>query len=193
MCRSSILGRQLYLAFALCAALSALCISAHATMAGTGDVPPAIATVELNTRNVFKVGRWIPVRVGVDNAYGRSSLRVEVTVKDSDGVPTTAEAALKPAVDEKRATAVVYTKAGRVGDAIEVLLFDGDTRLDSATIRPDGKAKPNSSAVSMPATSDLVVSLAASPYGLKEAVPDRESDPAQPARKVVEISKATDL
>src|SRR5262245_23689368 len=114
MCRSVILRRQLYHAVALCAALSALCISPDVAIAGTGGAPPAIATVDLNTRNVFKVGRWIPVRVDVDNAYGRSNLNVEVTVKDSDGVPTTAEAALKSPFDETLATAVVYTKVGRV-------------------------------------------------------------------------------
>src|SRR3954465_2630732 len=53
-----------------------------------------IARVELGFNNYFKVGCWTPVRIEVDGVQAGGKQRLEVTVGDSDGVPTPAGAPL---------------------------------------------------------------------------------------------------
>src|SRR4051812_37559911 len=111
--------------------------SFHSSFAADSTLGPKIGRVELGVRDYFKVGFWTSVRVGVENAPEVSTLRVELTVADSDGVPTTASAPLKTAgVGGGRSSALVYTKVGRVGSPIQVSLRDGERRLDQQTLRP---------------------------------------------------------
>lgn len=183
--------QQLALAVAFASAVFSLI---DAATAAASDSRPAIVRADAGILNVFKVGCWTPIRVAVEHIDGLAMPRVEVTVKDSDGVPTTAASAIsKSAASKGQSTSIVYTKVGRTGSSIEVSLFDGDTRLDQLTIRPDARLKPNSAAVAVPATSELVVSLGLSSYGLKEALPDREADAAQPARQLVELQQVTEM
>ena len=120
--------------------------------------------------------------------------QVEVTVADSDGVPTTASAPLTAAeASHGSSSASVYTKVGRVGSPIQVSLLDGERRIDEQTLRPDAKAKPNSTAVALPATAELIVSFGPAPFGLRDAFPNRESDAGQSARQVVELTRVADL
>ena len=152
-----------------------------------------IGTVELGFKNHFKVGCWTPVRIGIDGFPTTEKPKVEVTVADSDGVPTTASASLTPSGANRAPSATVYTKVGRIGNEIQVSLIDGERRIVEQTLRPDAKAKPSSAAIALPATAELIVSFGPAPFGLREAFPNRESDAGQSARHVVELTRVADL
>ena len=55
---------------------------------------PAIRQVEIGIKNHFKVGAWTPIRVETEGIEGLERPRVEVSVADSDGVPTSAASPL---------------------------------------------------------------------------------------------------
>src|SRR5262249_46661871 len=90
---------------------------------------PAIANIDVGIKGHFKIGSWMPVRVDVRDANSLKNPSIEVTVPDSDGVPTTAAAGLSTqSSDTHTRSALVYTKLGRSNGAIQVALFDGDAR-----------------------------------------------------------------
>ena len=99
--------------------------------AEAGDAPAKIASVRIGLKDHYKLGFWTPVRVAVSGAGTSSTLSVEVTVVDSDGVPTTAAAPLPPSnsADGVR-TAVVYTMVGRIGNPIRISLLGEEQELD---------------------------------------------------------------
>jgi hypothetical protein len=155
---------------------------------------PAIGRIEIGIKNHFKVGNWTPIRVEAVGVEGLEKPHVEVIVADSDGVPTSASAPLPPATSgQGPRAATVYMVVGRVGNPIHVSLLDGDKQLDERTLRPDAKAKPESLAVALPATAEMLVSLGQTPFGLKDAFPDREADTGQLARQVIELNQAAEL
>src|SRR4029079_15689192 len=82
---------------------------------------------------------------------------------------------------------------GRIGSAIQVSLVDGERRIDEQTLRPDARAKPNSTAVALPATAELIVSFGPAPFGLRDAFPNRDADAGQSARQVVDLTRVADL
>src|SRR5207253_2806784 len=95
----------------------------------------AITAIDVGMNGYFKVGCWTTIRVDTAGVEGLKNPRVEVTVPDSDGVPTTVSASLSggPSGGGSRSI-LMYTKVGRVGSLIQIALVDGDTRVDERTI-----------------------------------------------------------
>jgi hypothetical protein len=177
-------------AVALFAAIAALLNSSFAADS-TAEVK--IRRIELGFKNHFKVGSWTPFRIEIDGAPTSEKQQVEITVGDSDGVPTTASAPLTTAGGDHQSLATVYTKVGRIGSAIQVSLVSDEHRLDEQTLKPDAKERPSSAAVALSATAELIVSFGSAPLGIRDAFPNRESDAGQSARQVVELTRVADL
>lgn len=175
------------------ALVAAVASTFDSSFAADSTADMKIGRVELGFKNHFKVGSWTPVRIQADGSPMGDKQRVDVTVGDSDGVPTTASAPLSAAEGSHGSSATVYTKVGRVGDAIQVSLVDSERRIDELTLRPDPKTKPSSTAVALPSTAELIVSFGPAPFGLGDAFPNRESDAGQSARQVVELTQVADL
>src|SRR5262245_5887397 len=155
---------------------------------------PKIKHVELGIKNHFKVGFWTPVVVEVEDAGQSATQQVEVTVSDSDGVPTISSAKLASSeMGHETTKAVIYTKVGRVGNPIQTTLVDRQRRLDEKMIRRNAKGNAALPVVAMPATAEFIVSLGTAPFGVSEAFPSRESDAASSARFVVELTRVNDL
>jgi hypothetical protein len=180
--------------FALIVALVAA-VGAFVASSFAADSPTEakIGRVELGFKNHFKVGSWTPVRIDIDGTPSGEKQQVEVTVEDSDGVPTTASAPLTTEAGDHNSSATVYTKVGRIGSVIQVSLVDGERQVAEQTLRPDAKARPNSTAIALSATAELIVSFGPSPFGLQDAFPNREADAGQSARQVVELTRVADL
>jgi hypothetical protein len=173
---------------------AAMFASLHVAGFAESAANPTISRVEIGVKNHFKVGFWALVRVEVAGAAGAEKPRVEITVPDSDGVPTTSSAPLAISRGSNDLqVAVVYTKIGRVGSQIQVSLFDGAGQLDEQILRPVSKAKAGAAAVALPATSELIVSFSSVSFGLHEAFPDRQSDGGQLARQLIELNQVADL
>ncbi len=171
--------------------VSALCA---ASRAADSSPRPAIRQVEIGIKNHFKVGAWTPIRVETEGIEGLERPRVEVSVADSDVVPTSAASPLTAtASTTAQCEGLIYTAVGRVGDPIRISLFDGEKQLDEKTLRPAAKAKPDSRTVVLPATAELIVSLGQPTLGLKDAFPDRESDAGQLARQAIKVNRIADL
>jgi hypothetical protein len=155
---------------------------------------PKIASARIGLKNHYKLGFWTAVRVEVTGAGAVANLSVEVTAADSDGVPTTLSATLPPegSADGDR-TAVVYTMAGRVGSPVKIELVKDGQRIDTMNLVPNAKAKTDVAIVPVPATSELIVSLGTTPFGLKDAFADRDASGSQPGRKLIELDGITDL
>jgi len=155
---------------------------------------PKIVTARVGLNNHYKLGFWTPIRVEIAGAESATDLTVEVTVADSDGVPTTAATPLTPTGDAAGNRSVtVYTMVGRVGGPIRIALIDDEHELDSLTLVPNAKGSPETAIVPIPATSELIVSLAAAPFGLSDALGDRDASPSQPGRKLIELNTIADL
>jgi len=155
---------------------------------------PIISSVEVGIEGCFKVGCWTPIRIKITNRVPEK-LRVEVTVPDSDGVPTTASAPvqLAAASDKNSPSTLVYTKVGRIGSPIQVSLLNGDTLLDERTLSIQGKQQESSSAIALPASAELLVSMGTTRLGLASAFPPREAETSQLARRVVELNQLAPL
>ncbi len=159
--------------------------------AETANTGPKIAAARIGLKNHYKLGVWTPVSVDVENvaaAETAKNLRADVTVADSDGVATTASAPLSTrTASDGRRSVVVYTQVGRVDSPIRVSLVDGDRQLDELTLLSTAKAKPEVAVVPIAATSELIVSLGTSPYGLTDAFANRAASDNQVGRKLIEL------
>jgi hypothetical protein len=175
------------------AMLAAVVVFSDASFAADTTSDVKIGPVECGFKNHFKVGYWTRIRIEVDGVP-KGDERVEITVGDNDGVPTTASAPVTTATGGRgSASAVVYTKVGRIGSAIQISLLVGDRRIDEKTVRPDVRDKSNSAAVALPATSELIVSFGPSPFGVRDAFPNHDTDAGQAARQIVELTRVANL
>ena len=198
------------LARSLVATLLALFVACqvdqHLDTAESNNARPKIASARIGfttnavvettpvQRSFYKLGFWTPVRVDVSGAGTSSTLSVEVTVVDSDGVPTTAVTPLpsSSSADGVR-TAVVYTMVGRIGNPIRISLLDEENEVDSLALQPDTKGDPKAAVLPIAATSEMIVSLGTTPFGLRDAFGDRSSSSGQPGRKLIELESITEL
>ncbi|HEX4412679.1 MAG TPA: hypothetical protein VH107_03560 [Lacipirellulaceae bacterium] len=155
-----------------------------------------ISRVEVGFNNFYKLGFWTPVLVEVTGLDGAAEqgLRVSVTVSDSDGVPTTAIAALPTSNESQgRPSIAVYTQIGRIGSSVQVSLLAGDREIDSRTLVPSGKQNVDSVLHPLAATSELVVSLGPAAYGLTEAVGNRTASGGHVGRRVLSLADVASL
>jgi hypothetical protein len=154
----------------------------------------AISSIEIGMNGCFKVGCWTPVKAKVEISDGLKEPRIDVVVADNDGVPTRASALVQRAKSLiGSAEVVVFTKVGRIGSPIRVLLSDGNQILDERTIRTNSATLRDGSAIGLPATAELLVAYGSHPFGLATAFPDRDADGSQLARRVVEINRTDAL
>src|SRR3954451_4800755 len=179
--------------------LMALLLLAHATLhCGCADAAgarvAAISLVEIGINGCFKVGCWVPIKVKVEIGDALKEPRVDGVVADHDGVPTTASALVqRPDSQVGSEGVIVFTKVGRIGSPIRVLLADGKQILDERTIRTNIATLRDGSAIGLPATAELLVAYGSHPFGLATAFPDRDADGSQLARRVVEINRTDAL
>lgn len=179
--------------------LAALCVAFGASLNVRAAEEPAkstgraeMADVAIGIKGYFKVGCWMPVRVDIRGADALTNQRVEVTVPDSDGVPTTVTAGLSTkSTDKGIRSALAYTKVGRTGSSIQIALFDGDTQILTDILRPN-IVTAGSSPVPMSPTSELVISFAQTPLGIEHPFSTRQSDAGQ-AQKLIELNEVADL
>jgi hypothetical protein len=160
---------------------------------------PRIVEVQVGISNHYKVGHWTPVIVEVDQLGALEEPRIEVAVPDSDGVITIASVALAPASSPTGpATALVHTMVGRLGSPIRISLVDRNgTRVDENVLRPgspsaiDGTSRTGT--VEIPATGELIVSLCSEPFGLAEAILDRDGLSGAAERRTVHLDRIDEL
>jgi hypothetical protein len=153
----------------------------------------AIAAVDVGIDSHFKVGCWMPMRVEVRDANSLTNPRIEVTVPDSDGVPTTVASGLSTESSDKHTrSALAYTKVGRSNAAIQVALFDGDTRVAIETIRPNVVTNGRTPVVATPPTSEVVLSVAHAPLGIEHPFSARQSESGQD-QKLVDVDQIAQL
>ncbi len=169
------------------------CSPAIADEAAAG---PTIARVVVGFKGCYKLGFWTPVFVDVTNAEGDhgSSLRVSVTVSDSDGVPTTSTVAVPISTDSHgQRTVTVYTQIGRIASSVQVSLLAGDRQIDSRTVLPSENQNVDSAVHPIAATSEFVISLGNSPYGLPEAVGNRTANSGHTGRRILDLDQVSSL
>ena len=155
---------------------------------------PRISSIRVGLANCYKVGHWIPVAVEVEGVAQLEEPRIEVTVDDSDGVPTTAAVHMQPsAAAAPKWNAVSFTKVGRLGATIQVALADTDGLIELKTLYANSVAANGPTAVQLPATAELIVSLGSDQIGLRRAFPEREASGGNAARHLVELQSVTDL
>jgi hypothetical protein len=157
------------------------------------DTPQAtvqIVDARVGFKNHFKLGCWTPITVEIDGigAPGESNgLRMDVTVMDSDGVPTTASVPVGTLSTEHATQAAVYTQVGRIGSPIDISLYAGNRVVATRTLSPQG-ADVEKTVIPLAATSELIVSLGTAKYGLREAFSDRSATGGRAGRQVIELT-----
>jgi hypothetical protein len=157
---------------------------------------PVIARIEIGFKNHYKLGFWTPVLVEVAGGDREqdNDLRIKVTAFDSDGVPTTASAPVPSSSDRGgNRSLTVYTQVGRIASSIQVSLLEGDRQIDTRTLLPPDKQNADAAVFPIAATSELIVSLGANPYGLPDAVGNRTANGSHIGRQVLEIDQVTSL
>jgi hypothetical protein len=158
------------------------------------NADPQIERARIGLANCYKIGHWTPVRVEISGLQAQDNAAIEVTVIDSDGVATTAAAPCSPMESTHTTGAVtLYTKVGKLGAPIQIVLADGNRRMVESTLWPGRHTNGESSLVELPATSELIVVLGSDQVGLRQAVGDREASAGGPARRLVEVKSVDDL
>ena len=175
-------------------ALVGVLIASALTGAALGQsARPRLSDIRLGISNYYKVGHWTAVWAEVEGEVPPAA-RVEVTVADSDGVATTADAPLEAnSAQNGRSAALVYTRVGRVGAPIRVALVDDGQLLAERTLHPNPDLDASSKLVEVPATSELLVSLSANSFGLEQAIPEREAGGGEVMRRTVRLERINDL
>ena len=156
---------------------------------------PRIAAVRVGIADHYKVGHWTPIEVEASGLDGTiENPRIDITVIDSDGVETTSTATFpeSSAVASHR-TAIAYTKVGRMGAPIRVLLADGDKQLHTQTVLAATVSQSASAPIELSPTSELVVALSATPFGLERAFGDRDTEENGAARRTVLLNAVSRL
>jgi len=166
----------------------------HDACAAAQPQAARIGKIRVGLANHYKPGHWIPVWVEVDHPTATPNARVEVTVPDSDGVETTAEAPL-PAVEESGgpATALLYTRVGHLSDPIQVRLRDGDRIADERTLQLGGSTGGDANAIAIPPTGELLVALGPSASQIMQPFAQHAALSDQAVRRLVSISHTTEL
>jgi hypothetical protein len=157
--------------------------------AGDAD---AIWSVDVGIGGHFKVGRWAPIQIRVDELATTPESRVRVTVPDNDGVPTiAAQPVPSPEMPDGNSTASVYTNVGRMDSAIEVALDDRGKTSAKQTIKAGAATDPP--VVELPATSELLVFIGPMPKKLLDSLRKVNPTSGQVSRKAIGLSSVYDL
>jgi hypothetical protein len=152
----------------------------------------AIRSVDVGVGGHFKVGRWTPVQVRVNQLSTTPDSRVRVTAPDNHGVPTIAAQPLpSPDIPDSDPTASVFTNIGRMGSSIEVVLDDGGTASAKRTITSN--AAISSPHVELPATSELLVFVGPMPKELLDSLRKVNPTSGKVSRKAIGLSSVYDL
>jgi hypothetical protein len=174
--------------------------TAQAEVQGSQETQPAATTkitaARVGLENHYKLGCWTPVivEVAAPDASKLAQLRVEVTTADSDGVATTANAKLADDTSSNGPhKALLYTQVGRIKSPIRIALFEGDRQIDEIQLQPDARPTAATAVTALPATSELIVTLSATPFGFAEAFPNRTTSSGQPLRTLLNLKSIDEL
>lgn len=155
---------------------------------------PRIVDCRIGFRHEYKVGFWTPIWVSVRGSIPAKT-RVEVTVTDSDGVPTSLATDLRSAADSpgQLATTLLYAKIGRMGSPVDVRLLADGKVVDQLTLTPGLEAGQGRILPGLPATSELLVTFGRARIGLSQALPNRDASSGDLARRVVHLNQVDEL
>jgi hypothetical protein len=160
----------------------------------TADERPKILSVSVGLADCYKVGFWTPIQVQVNGAASLGEGRVDVRVIDSDGVMTTSEQTIPTTTSTSgMASVTVYTKVGRLGAPIEVVLSDAERPYDHTTLRAGRVSSDGTSLVELPPTAELIVTIGSDQIGLARAFADREESAGLGARQLLQLDSIADL
>ncbi len=160
--------------------------AAHASSARIMELRAGLA-------NHYKVGQWIPIWVEIDSGP-LVDARIEVTVPDSDGVATTASAPLQPASSSRGgASALLYTRIGRVGSPITISLVLGGRVVDEWTVQPGAASGRGAELVELPHTGELLVTFGETASELMDAFVDGEAVSRQGGRRIARLTDVAEL
>ncbi|HEX3601630.1 MAG TPA: hypothetical protein VHU84_15870, partial [Lacipirellulaceae bacterium] len=134
------------------------------------------------------------VDIGGADAEAAKHLHIDVAAVDSDGVATIASELLSQSSGSNDVrTVTVYTQVGRGASPIRISLFDGDAELDSISLDPNAAANSKLNVAPIPATTDLIAVLSASPANIGDAFANRGLSGSQTGRRLIELNKVTAL
>jgi hypothetical protein len=163
---------------------------AASTWGAVDDPPPRITGCRIGFEGHYKAGYWTPLWVDVDRGRFDGQLTIEAVTIDSDAVPTTVSQPVAP-----DGPALLRVKVGRLDSPIRVRLIADSVVVDEKILTPS-EASPNLSDASprlLPATAELIVTFAAAPFGLDEAIADRPPQAGRGGRATVFINDVSQL
>lgn len=168
---------------------------AAAPAASPAPTEPKIVDCRLGFHGSYKVGFWTPMWVDVAGS-DLAGLQVEVTVRDSDGVPATARADVSRPTGEplaRRSTTLLYVKIGRMESSVRVRLLADEEVLDHVTLLPGPEAGNGRILAGLPVTSELLLTFGPAPIGLSQALLSLDAVRGELARQVVHLDRVEDL
>jgi hypothetical protein len=157
---------------------------------------PRIVDCRIGWAGQYKVGHWTPMWVDVAGDVP-AAMRVEVTLPDPDGVPSTftalptADAPRPQDVSGRPLSVLLYVRIGRVGSAVNVALVADGSALDRVTFEPAATAGDGRILPGLPSTAELMVAIG--PIDLSEAFPNREPDRGELAFRTIHLEHLADL
>jgi hypothetical protein len=178
-------------------AVTVWCVVAQTANAAAENLlrlTPHITSCRIGFDGNFKVGHWTPlhitIRAGV--VKSRPKYTVEVEAPDSDGVRTTVTSPELTA-DDPYLLHTMYVKLGKQMGSVHVRLLENGEVVDARVILPGKAAAGEPTVRSLPASSELIVAVAPSSFGLSEAVANRPASAGIAGRQVVELDSIADL
>ncbi len=118
-------------------AMAALLLCATTVSAAVHESPsvPKFVDVSVGFDGVFKVGHWIPVRIGLQASDRELHVQVHVTTLDSDGVECefTDQASHRLRAGSTT-TLTAYARPGRASPWFRIAIWEGTRRLAEKTV-----------------------------------------------------------
>jgi hypothetical protein len=155
---------------------------------------PHIASCRIGFDGTYKVGHWTPAHVTLSSQpmLDGQNYAIEVETVDSDGV-TTVYTSSRLLDRNAGSVNTVYVKFGRPNSPCRIRLLKDDKVIDERVVRPGEKTEGELTINVLPATAELLVTLAPAPFGFREAISDRAASTGLHARRVVELATIADL
>ncbi|MCG8449497.1 MAG: hypothetical protein MI725_07960, partial [Pirellulales bacterium] len=152
---------------------------------------PMILEARIGLNGIFKLGCWTPLEVELLGGTKAYTGRVEATVPDSDGVPTTVFSPRPVGIEPGQSTtARLFLRVGQAQSTLRVR-FRADGKVRSARTFYAGPVdNPDTVSGGTPAT-DLVMLVFGPALGLGELV--QAPDGEEPTSRVTRIERAAEL
>lgn len=131
---------------------------AHSHCSAAENDAPKFNAIRVGFNGSYKLGCWTPVEVDIKSGTTAQTVKVQLIVDDSDGVPTRATSDPVSLIPGQTTMVRMFARFGQVEGALTGKLLIDDLIVDEHVWQP-GKTNEGDFPTALPATDRLIVSV----------------------------------